>query len=153
MVNAEIYKVAYAVIPKNREYDKRYYTYCFSVWRLADKKTHENIDLKGFELLSVSYSNDSLRINNNVYHQRDFYSKIKQLIENHDNYMVEFSVDEEMIFEDYMFVLSELKRAVNAIRNDYSIKNYSVEFETLSDKNAEDANIIQQKIPLRVVEK
>ena len=55
-----------------------------------------------------------------------------------------------MVFENYFFVLSEFKRAVNAIRNEYAIKNYSVEYENLEE---EKANIIKQKIPLRVIEK
>jgi len=147
MRNTEIYKIGYAVIPKNREYDKRYYTdYCLT-WRLLNKEQPKNID---FHLkLSVSYFNDSVQINSIVYPQKDFYSKIKQEVENHDNYLIEFLVDDEMIFGEYILVLSEIKRAINAIRNEYSIKHYSTEYEIL---NEEDCKIIQRKIPIRLME-
>ena len=147
IANAGIYKIAYAVIPKKREYDKRYYTDCSSVWSLIEKE-YKNADLKEFELLSVCYSNNNLQINDRVYHPNDFYSEIKQLIEKHDNYLVVFAVDDEMFFNDYMFILSEIKRAVAAIRNECAIKTYAIEYEMLNLEKAE----IQQKIPLRLME-
>ena len=52
-------------------------------------------------------------------------------------------------FFDCIFVLSESKRAVNAIRNEYSLKNYAVEYEWLDyDKERE----IRDKILLRLME-
>ncbi|MCL2132644.1 MAG: hypothetical protein FWH36_09410 [Lentimicrobiaceae bacterium] len=132
--------------------------YLIQLLRMMYQKIPENADLEEFELLSVCYSNDSLQINDSVYHPRDFYSKIKQLIETHDNYMVVFSVDDELIFGDYLFVLSEVKRAVTSLRNEFAIKNYSTEYENCDIeyekyKFKEKLEIIQQKIPIRLIER
>ena len=149
MINADIHRVDYAVIPLKREYDKRYYTYCSSAWRLINKEEYENTELKDFDLLSVSYVADSLQINNIACSSKDFYSKIKQQIEEHENYLLLFTVDNEMIFADYIFVLSEFRKAIAAIRNEYAMKHYSLEFENLS---FEADSIIRNKIPLRLME-
>ena len=150
MIDAGIQGVAYSVIPKNRAYDQRYYTDCYSLWHLVRREEYENADLKDFELFSVRYSGDSLQINGRTCPRKDFYSKIKQAVEKQDNYLMLFSVNENMIFGDYIFVLTEYKRAVNAIRNEYAMKNYSAEYAELE---VEKAKIVQRKIPLRLIEK
>ena len=149
MINADIRSVDYAVIPLQREYDKRYYTDCSSAWRLRNEKEYENAELNGFDLLLVSYAADSLQINNTVCSSKDFYSKIKQQIEKFENYLLLFTVDNEMIFADYIFVLSQFRKAIEAIRNEYAMKHYSLEFENLSFKTD---SIIRNKIPLRLME-
>ena len=149
MQNVGINRVGYAVIPKNREFDQRYYSNHYSVWRLIDRKNYEDIDLKEYELLSVSYVNDNLQINDSIFSRKDFYSAIKQKIEKHDNYLVMFAVDDEMIFADYIFILSELKRAIETIRNQYIMKK-TAEFEGMRFRERE--RIIQNKIPLRIME-
>lgn len=60
-----------------------------------------------------------------------------------------FTVDDDMRFSDYIFVLSELKRVVEDIRNEYSIYYYSTEYNQLRQSESE---IISKKIPLRVME-
>ena len=150
LANTGFRMVEYAVIPKNREYDERYYTYCYSSWRLIDWKSYENADIDEFDiLLSVSCFNDSVQINNIVYPKNDFYSTIKQQVEKHDNYLVTFSVNDEMTFADYIFVLSEYKRAVQTVRNEYAIIKYSTEYEMLG---SEEYDIIRNKKPVSIME-
>jgi hypothetical protein len=155
MASVEIGTVGYAAIPKNGEFDKRYYSNYsnyYSVWRLISKKTYKQASLEGFEgfeLLSVCYVNDSLKINDITCTTKDFNLKLIQQIETHDNYLLLFSVDDEMIFDDYIFVFSEFRRAVNTLRNEYAIKYYSTEFENL---DFEKDSIIRNKIPLRLIE-
>ena len=150
LTNTGFRRVGYAVVPKNREYDERFYTYCYSSWRLINKKHYENADTDKFDiLLSVSCFNDSVQINNTVYPKMDFYSKIKQQVEKHDNYLVRFSVDDEMTFADYIFVLSEYGRAVQTVRNEYAIIKYSTEYEMLG---SEEYGIIRNKKPVSLME-
>ena len=131
MENSGLDRVVYAVIPEDREFDKRYYTHRYFEWSLIDKKEQENTDLKEHELLTVSYENNRLQLNNVDCPAKDFYSKVKQQIEEHSNYFVIFYVTDEMAFSDYIFVLSEFKRAVETLRNDHSIKKISVEYEMI----------------------
>ena len=152
MSSVEIGTVGYAAIPKNREFDKRYYSNYsnyYSVWRLISQKAYKQASLEGFEHLSVCYVNDSLKINNITCTSKDFYLKLIQQIETNDNYLLLFSVDEEMIFDDYIFVLSEFRRAVKTLRNEYAIKYYSTEFENL---DFEKDSVIRNRIPLRLIE-
>jgi hypothetical protein len=60
-----------------------------------------------------------------------------------------FSVDNEMIFADYIFVLSEFRRAVDAIRNEYALQHYSTEYELL---RSEKESVVRNKIPVRLME-
>ncbi|MCL2097244.1 MAG: hypothetical protein FWH23_00600 [Bacteroidales bacterium] len=149
MTNVGLPYVLCPIIPKNREHDQRYYPHSYFVWWLQNQELYKNIDLKQFELLSVSYVNDSIQMNNIVYATNDFYSEIKQQIEKHDNYLVAFSVDEDMAFADYIFVLDEFRRAVKSIRDKYAIKNYSKTCEMLESDEFE---IVRNKIPSRLME-
>ena len=156
LINAEYFRVAYAVIP-NKERNSRYYPFGVSdglrpyyfTQRLHSEKPYKDTNLKEFELLSVSYANDSVHVNNIAYAKNDFYSTMKQKIEQHDNYLVVFLVDKEMIFADYIFVLDELRRVVLDIRNAYAIENYSKEYKMLSPEEEE---IVYNKIRMRLME-
>ena len=147
-VGVSVY-VGYAAIPKYREFDKRYYSNHYSAWRLLDPKVYKHGNLEEYEVLSVYYANDSLKINDIICPSNDFYSKLKEQIEMYDNYLLLFTIDNEETFDDYIFVLSELKRAVVTIRNEYALKYYSVEFEKLDFKSD---SIIRNKIPIRLME-
>ena len=151
--NVEIYKVAYAVIPQEREYDERYYTDYYLSWRLPYKQPFPPLFHFFEKILFVHYFNDSLQINDSTYSTKDFYSKIRQEIEKYDDYFIVFSVDDAMVFADYLFVKSEIKRAYNAIRNEYALRNYSAEYERLKREDREKMKIIQQKIPIKLIEK
>ncbi|MCL2073075.1 MAG: hypothetical protein FWH18_04075 [Marinilabiliaceae bacterium] len=149
IIDVGFLNVAYGVIPKNREFDKRFYSNYFSLWRLIDKKEYKNLNLEEFELITVCYVNDVLKINDTICSTKDFYFKIKHQIEISENYLLRFKVDDETIFEHYMFVLNEFKRAVESIRNEYALKNYSDEFDNL---DIETNNFIRNKILLRMIE-
>jgi hypothetical protein len=149
LTKAEYPRIVYLVIPKHWYYPSRYPPHYFFTQRLHSEKPYKDTDLKDFELLSVSYANDSVQVNNIIYAKNNFYSIMKQEIEQHDNYLVVFSVDDEMIFADYIFVLDELRRAVHTLRNAYAVENYSREYEMLPSK---EFGIVCSKIPYRLME-
>ena len=149
LTNAEYPSIAYIVTPENWYYNSQYSPHFFIVQRLYAEETYNDANLKDFELFSVSYVNDSVQVNNIAYAKNDFYSIMKQEIEQHDNYLVVFSFEEEMIFADYIFVLDELRRAVFDIRNAYAIANYSKGYEMLPSK---EFDIVRSKIPFRLME-
>ena len=60
-----------------------------------------------------------------------------------------FYVDDEMIFSDYIFIWSELKRAIDFLRDEYAQEKYSTEYNMLDSENQQ---FIRTKYPIRVLE-
>jgi hypothetical protein len=143
--------VVYAVIPKVRVYDKRYYNECFIFWDFTEQKKYENADLESFELLSVGFVKDSVQINAMTYARNQFYAAMKSQIEKHDNYLIALTVDDKMNCSDYIFVLSEIKRALATVRNDYAVKHYETEIRLWWWEGPLEREI-SKIIPLRMIE-
>jgi hypothetical protein len=124
LMASEIFRVGYAVVPLNRQFDRRYYTNAFSFFRLHSRSLQEDEDLSEFELFAIRFKNNNLTINNRTVFLENFFSEVLQKIRTYENYLFQFVVDETMSFADYIFVLNELQRAIHSVRTEYAIESH-----------------------------
>jgi hypothetical protein len=151
LINNGIFRVGYVVVPRNREFDRRYYTNNYLFWRLPNRNLQVDEDLSEYELLLVRFVNNNLQVNDIIVFTNDFYAEIKRQIRKHENYLFQFVVDDAMPFADYIFVLSEIQRAINTIREEYAMENYPEKYTWFYYHTSVRFEIIE-KIPLRLME-
>lgn len=66
------------------------------------------------------------------------YSKLKNTIKNsvlhNPDYIIRFSISDNASFESYIRIVSGIKQAIDELRNDYALKNFSKKFENLREE-------------------
>lgn len=157
MANVNALRIAYAIVPTNAQYDKRYYKdYTFKI-RLP-KYDFENYNLldryKGldeFENVIEIRNTDSgeFKINGITYSVESIKQVIKEDIIKNPNYIVKFYINDNVDFSVYFSVMSKTKEAVDELRNEYSLLTHSKSFDNLND---EQTNETIKKYGFRVFE-
>lgn len=139
MAKINALKIAYAIVPTNAQYDKRYYKdYSFRV-RLPNYNSENNslLDIyketTEFENIIEIENIDSgvYKINGKPYLVENIKQTIKEKIKWNPNYVVRFNINDNIDFSAYFNIISKTKEAVNELRNEYALTNYSTEFENL----------------------
>jgi sRNA-binding regulator protein Hfq len=86
-----------------------------------------------------------------TYARNQFYVAMKSQIEKYDNYLIALTVDDKMNCSDYIFIISEIKRALATVRNDYAVKHYSEEISLWWWEGPLEREV-SKIIPLRIME-
>ncbi len=147
-------KIAYAVIPKNPEYDVRYYKHFFigySITDFANAKTI-NEEINNFRnVINVSQlSSGECYINNNIVEDsRKIKHIVRELMLNEPDYIIKFLVNDNVDFSQYFKVVSSLKGVIYDLREEYSRETYLKPFIQLNRLEKEE---VQQKYPFRMLE-
>ncbi len=152
----EVLLIGYAVVPSKTEFDKRYYTKCF-FYKLLDPPTNYPpppntliID-SSFNIIEVEYtSKGNYLINGITTNKSALVNSFKTLIKANPNYLIRVNVSNEMSFEDYFTVLSTSRVAINEIRNEYSLKTYSLKLEELEYSQMDSIRYLH---PWRIIDK
>lgn len=145
------YRIAYAVVPQHRVYNMDYYKnhhfstiipQFFSSKNKSINKTYRSMtDDKNIIEISFVETNNYL-INNAPCLLNDLKLNIQNTIKNKPNYILQFKLDENMIFSDYMNMLTNARSAIETLRQEYSLRNYSKELYDLNENEFE--NVMQQ---------
>lgn len=152
-----VWRIAYAVTPSIPQYDAQYYQDIVRVSYIPDY--YKNItSLKSILGESSTFRNiieikeqesGSLLLNNNPISVENLRSKIKELILKNSDYIINFYINDNADFSDYFNINYAISDAIFEIRNDYSFKTFSKEFENL---DSEEQNYIKELYPIRVIE-
>ena len=156
LTKSGVSKIAYAVIPTNHEYDKRYYQdFSFSMilpnWNADLMKAKEIY--KGLtkiqNIIEIKLTASDFLINDSLIKTNQIKNTIKRLIQQNSDYIIKFDVNDNVDFSDYFKVLSYAKEAVNELRKEYSVKKYSKQYDLLDYGEKKE---VRQKISFRIFE-
>ncbi len=150
-------KIAYAIVPTNVQYDKRYYKdYTFRFrFPKYDSENYSILDrykeLNKFENIIEIKNTDSgeFKVNGITYSIGSLKQIIKENINRNPNYIVKFYINENVDFSGYFNVISKIKEAVDELRNEYSLVAYLKDFENLE---TEQMNETIEKYSFRIFE-
>lgn len=157
LANSNAVRIAYAIVPTNTKYDKRFYK-DYSLGVRLPKYDSENYklenaykELKKYKNIIEIKTTDSIeyQINGVTCSVENLKQLIKEKIESNPNYIVKFYINDNVDFSVYFNVISKTKKAVNELRNEYALKTYSKEFE---DIESEEMNETIDKYAFRIFE-
>ena len=156
LVKSGVSSIAYAVIPTNRKYDKKYYqNFSFLVdlpnWDIERTAFEElyNSSSENQNIIEIKQYGSDYLINNLSIKTDQIKNSIKTLIHQNSDYLIKFYVNDDVLFSDYFRVLSSVKMAVNELKNDYSNDKYAKPLDSLEEKEAKE---IEQKFPFKILE-
>jgi biopolymer transport protein ExbD len=156
LTKSGVSKIAYAVIPTNLEYDKKYYQDCsFSMilpnWNadwLNPKSIYKDLN-KIQNIIEIKQTESEYLINDSLLKMNRIKDTIKKLIQNNSDYIIKYHVNDNAHFSDYFRVLSATKEAINELRDEYSETTYSKQYDIIGyEEEAE----VRQKYPYRIFE-
>lgn len=150
-------RIAYSVVPINREFDQLYYNNYsipaklpatdLSRFNIYEIISHFNTLSKEIEI--VQLNNGDCLIDESMVKIDSIQPAIMDiLIKNSDIYF-KFFPNDSVDFQAYISVISQMRLAVNEIRDYYSLNLFSKKFE---DLNGDEWEIVEKKYPFRVVE-
>ena len=155
--NAGVYRIAFAVSPENTEYHNPYYrghnlpirlpmrnSSIFDIQRIINNISHipNNIEIKQEE-------GDRILVNHISITEMELKPMLKQLIQSEPDHIIKYYINDDTHFSEYITVLANAKKAVDELRNDYSMDNFSIMYTDLeSDQRLE----VRRKYPFRLFE-
>ena len=89
-------------------------------------------------------------INSESANTNDAYEVLKSLISKESDYIIEYAVDDNMVFSEYLNLLIYSKETIDQLRNEYSKQKYLQDYDSLDIDQQFEA---RRKFPLRVLEK
>ena len=155
--NSGIYRISYAVIPSNADFDTKYYPDIsfptrISNWYSDVTKLNE-IEQEINEtpnIIQIKQSvNGIITINEKTVEIAKLKSTIKQLIKNNPDCFIKYNINDSITFSDYFTVLSKSTEAIHELREEYSQWNYAQKYDWL---NYEEQREVRDKYPLRILE-
>lgn len=157
MANVNALKIAFAFVPPNAQYDKRYYKDYTIRIRLPkyDSESYSILDrykgLNEFENIIEVRNTDSgeFKINGITCLVGNLKQEIKENINRKPNYVVKFYINNNVDFSVYFNLISKTKEAVDELRNEYSTLTYLKKFDDLND---EEINETVNKYGFRIFE-
>jgi biopolymer transport protein ExbD len=154
-----INRIAFAVVPKEREYDKRYYLNKVFLIRIPlyygdndslapsppppifeESQHFDNV---------VEVINDEpaqFRLNEKKLNASELKEGFKAMIRKNSNYALQLKVDDAVTFEQYFAVLAALKFAVEELRLEYAQQKFQQDYDEL---DYEQRNKVEEKLPFR----
>lgn len=157
LAKSGVTRIAYAVVPINPEYDIRYYKdFSFQTWLpnwysewFNPKEIYDDIN-KSQNIIEIKQSTSGTAFINDETVENDKIKQIiKKLITSDLDYIIKFHVNDSVEFSDYFKAISYSREVINELRNDYSKKTYSKQFDLL---DYEEEIEIKRKFPLRIFE-
>ena len=154
-----IKKVSYAIIPSDKNPNIPFYQknlLCFNRHHIIND--HNKDDYEQENLIDVKYINNQLYLNNTKISFRKFKEKSKQLVKDSPNYILVVNIDKEMSFSCYFKILLTFTESIYELRNDYSLKEYLIEYKLLEKKVKSDRSLssklreIREKYPIYIMD-
>lgn len=160
LASVDACRIAYAVIPINQQYDKRYYRDTHFAIRIP-KFTNEDFGIHSVEMIYYSIYNienivevraikpNLYEINNSFYTTNNIKQQILNAINTNPNYIIKYYINDKTEFGDYLNVLTKAYEAVKELRQKYSFAIYKKDYDCL---NSEESDSLRLKFLFRTFE-
>lgn len=145
---AGINRIAYGVIPKNREYDKMYYKDLSFLMRIPNKQL--------IEMYPHSFKNEiyiklitekQFKVNDTIVETEKLNQSIKNLVTQENDYIFNLHIDSQQDIQGFIKTISALKVVIDDLRNDFSMRRYNKTFDNISsDKQNEISKIFAFRV-------
>lgn len=158
--NAGIRLIEYAVVPKNREYNKRYY----NKLSIYFGSPYFDSDLFPFEVINESFNEVSNIIELKIKGNNSFYwnnlevkplqlkNKITEAIHKDPNYLIKFYIYNDVSFDSYITVVSTAIGVINEFRENESFNLYSKKYKELNYGEKNTINAIHRLHMFQITE-
>lgn len=158
LADIRFYRVQYAVVPKKPVFDTRFYTFLSLPLRMPIQyvdtlRYQEALDMLCDSPHQINVSQGVLEtflINGISVSVEDCKPVLKRLMQQDPNYVIRFKVNEDMLYGDYMVILTTAFEALNELKDEYAMGKYSKHLEQVcSDEEVKDIN---EHFPFRFFE-
>ena len=158
LADMRFYRVQYAVVPRHRELDVRYYTFLslhtqrLPVRFLGDslyQKWIEDVSEIPNQIVVMPKETGTFEINGVTTEGKECKAKFRDLIQQDLNYIIRFKVDEEMLYSDYITVMASAMEALNDLKEEYAMERYLKHWVQLYPEEEEE---VYYRFPFRFFE-
>lgn len=158
LADMRFYRVQYAVVPRHRELDVRYYTFLslhtqrLPVRFLGDslyQKWIEDVSEIPNQVVVMSKGTGTFEINGVMTEGRGCKARFRELIQQDLNYIIRFKVDEELLYGDYMEIVTSAMEALNELKDEYAMEKFSKHWDQLRSNEEEE---VYYRFPCRFFE-
>ena len=159
LADMRFYRVQYAVVPRHRELDVRYYTFLslhtqrLPVRFLGDslyQKWIEDVSEISNQIVVMPKGTGTFEINGVTTEGKECKAKFRDLIQQDLNYIIRFKMDEELLYGDYMEIVTSAMEALDELKDEYAMEKYLKHWNQLySDEALEEIN---SRFPFRFFE-
>ena len=158
LANMRFYRIHYAVIPKNPELDSRYYTFLSLSLRLPVRfvdtsyyqTTLEEISNSPNQINVSRIASDAYSVNGVSVRGEDCKSVLKRLMKQDPDYVIRFKVDDDMLYGDYMVIVTSAMEALDELKEEYAMDKYSKHWDQVYEY--EEQIDIRDHFPFRFFE-
>ena len=157
MAMANVYRIYYAVVPRNPEYDVRYYNWlsfntripsCYKEPELYREFCDRTSEFPNRIELSCK-SSEILEINGESYDFKNAKNVLKKLIQNDLDYVIRLNVGYSMRYSDYFNVLLLSRKAVDEVKTDCAAEYFGKPIEEISEDELQE---MSRLVPFRFAE-
>ena len=133
LADIRFYRIQYAVVPKHRELDVRYYNFlALNTMRLPIRFYGDSIYQQWVEgvgeipnqIMVTSHGAEIYDVNGNLVEGTECKTVFKDLIRQDLNYIIRFKVDDAMLYGDYITVMASVMEALNDLKEEYAMEKY-----------------------------
>lgn len=159
LADMRFYRVQYAVVPRHRELDVRYYAFLslhpqrIPVRFLGDslyQKWIEDVSDIPNQIVVMPKGTGTFEINGVTTEERECKARFRYLIQQDLDYIIRFKVDEELLYGDYMEIVTSAMEVLNELKDEFAMEKYSKHCGQLySDEALEEIN---SRFPFRFFE-
>ena len=158
LADIRFYRIQYAVVPKHRELDVRYYNFlALHTMRLPIRFYGDSIYQQWVEgvgeipnqIMVTSYGAEIYDVNGNLVEGTECKTVFKDLIRQDLNYIIRFKVDDEMLYGEYITVMASVMEALNDLKEEYAMERYMKHWTQLSPDEEEE---VYYRFPFRFFE-
>ena len=158
LADMRFYRIQYAVVPKNPELDSRYYTFLSLPLRmpirfvdsLSYQETLDRVCASPHQINVNQDMSGSFLINGVSVRGEGCKPMLKRFIQQDPDYVIRLKVDDEMLYGDYMFIVTSAKEALDELMGEYAAEKYSRHLDQVwSDEEGRD---IRERFPFRFFE-
>ncbi len=158
LANMRFCRIQYAVIPKTPELDSRYYTFLSLPLRMPVRF----VDTSAYQemLHNIGENPDQINVSQNT--SRDYLingvsmrgedckSVLKRLMKQDPDYVIRFNVNDDMLYGDYMVIVTSALEALNELKDEFAMEKYSKHLEQVC--SYEEVKNINEHFPFRFFE-
>jgi hypothetical protein len=156
LAKSGVIKIAFAVVPAHPEFDKRFYQVLTFKMTLPLENMNQSqvfqinkVSERDQNIINIEKAQSGYAINNILVSPDHLKIILKRLILQTPDYHLKFRVNDTSPFSEYIRVISTIEDVINELRNEYSVINYSKQYNLLDYKELSE---VIKKYPFRLVE-
>ncbi len=159
LADMRFYRIQYAVVPRRRELDVRYYTFLSLHTlripvRFMDDSLYQKwiVDVSEIpnQIVVMPKGIGTFEINGVTTEGKECKARFKDLIRQDLDYIIRFKVDDEMLYGDYINVMASAMEALNDLKEEYALERYLKHWNQISSD--EKVKEINEHLPFRFFE-